>query len=1359
MRRFLAVFLAISIFFSLGSTVWADGSVTLSISAEKTTVRPGDEVTFTISVNNTTGTTIGTVGFNLDIPQGFTYVSSNIVSLSKFKGQTGYNSDEGNAAFTSSGGTITDTKWDVMTLTLRAEESLTVGEHTVGFKDDSDLIVGDEMGVDLPGLTTASAAITVPKASSSLAISGNMNKTYDGRAVDDPSVTTNGDQSKVTFLYYTDERCTIQTDTTNSGAAGAGQAPKNAGTYWVEATLPESGSAQSAKASKSFTISPADYTFDYTHPNTTVTVGDSHPTPNSNVKGSGAGEDVTGTLTWYTNSGRTVLANGNFDSAGSTTLYWRFVASHKNFVTTPKEGSTVFTVQTQPLHKFTEGFDAAATAKYEDKAFSRAATLADGSGAAISYSSSNEKIATVDASGNVTLKGAGTATITAVAEASAGYARTTISYTLTITPKTLVADDLEYKSGNKSKTYDGTTTAQEITVGVKSGSLVNSSDTVTVRGTAVYNDKNVASADKIIFTAEAIVDGNYRLSAGARLEITKDVSIATRPITVTVVPATRKYGEINPAFTATLANGYTLGQSDNISSLNLTLVSTADENSAVGSYDVTGSGSNANYTVQVKGVKALTVTKANPTYSVPATQQIKVGSSLEKFMEIAQNKGAGIGGAEVTGTVTWYSNTNRTVEAKESDIHSLAVNASKTLYWKFVPDNKNYADMIGQTSFKIVEGDPQKITFAETEVSVAYGDGSVIKVPVHTNDKDQTIADGGAITYGSSDSSIAAVNRTTGEVTIKKVGNVIITAKAAAVPGKYAEGTGSYILTITPRPVTVVVDAATRPFGKANPIFSAQLKSGSTMATGETVDDLGLGLYSDANEVSDVGEYEIKGDGVYNGNYAVTIENGNKLTVTQADLIIPEQSVALKYVTSGMSGEISLAGLLPANAGGNVSYVKGTEDTGSSGITVNAFALDATSGKLTYELSGGAVDKSVTLSAIIRSKNYADSIVNVVITLTDKNVPKAVANAITTTYNGATVEKSIIAGTATFDGKEVLGSWDWKGGTNVKNVVDSGPKTVVFTPADTGSFTPVEYTIQVIINKADITGEPSYKTVITGQTLKEAGLGIGTLTPANGTLRWDLPDDTPVVPNTPYTWIYTPADRENYNEKTGTIILNKKNSGSQIGSGSESGDRDDDEENESLYRPGEQSFWNDVSDLIKNAKNGDVVRVHARGYDRMPWSVMETLRQNSGVTLLIDWNGGKTITIPGNKALSEVNRLYYPLSYLQGVDFGDVKIDPSKLNPSMGGFWSIDAPLEADKIQTEFGKPEITDARRGTAENEDMMARGIEKTIPGVYELEKTSDRISGVVITLTMLLLGVAATGGFWYWKRRDWKNNQQRC
>ena len=70
MRKFLSVFLAILIFFSLGSMAWADGSVTLSISAEKTTVQPGDEVTLTISVNNTTGTTIGTVGFNLDIPQG-----------------------------------------------------------------------------------------------------------------------------------------------------------------------------------------------------------------------------------------------------------------------------------------------------------------------------------------------------------------------------------------------------------------------------------------------------------------------------------------------------------------------------------------------------------------------------------------------------------------------------------------------------------------------------------------------------------------------------------------------------------------------------------------------------------------------------------------------------------------------------------------------------------------------------------------------------------------------------------------------------------------------------------------------------------------------------------------------------------------------------------------------------------------------------------------------------------------------------------------------------------------------------------------------------------------------------------------
>ena len=78
-------------------------------------------------------------------------------------------------------------------------------------------------------------------------------------------ITASYDASSYTCTYYTDAGCTDMT-TTADGAATNGGVPKNAGTYYVKAVVPENGNYAGAEAETSFTIAPlpADLTWSKT---------------------------------------------------------------------------------------------------------------------------------------------------------------------------------------------------------------------------------------------------------------------------------------------------------------------------------------------------------------------------------------------------------------------------------------------------------------------------------------------------------------------------------------------------------------------------------------------------------------------------------------------------------------------------------------------------------------------------------------------------------------------------------------------------------------------------------------------------------------------------------------------------------------------------------------------------------------------------------------------------------------------------------------------------------------------------------------------------------------------------------------
>ena len=1322
-KKILSIVLVFALVFSNLATIalaaYPGESVQVQVSTDKSSVQKDEEFTLTVSFDKDI-VKLGNLMIKMD------YDESKVSFVSAAAGDMGRNAEDLEEA----GNKFVVFLWD--TDTTGVDYTAGTVAYSVTFKATAAgtaaniapaAVINDGDFADATGVqnnipfTIKNATVGLVLPAQTITITGDTGKTYDGTPVTDPAVAKDSTDGTVTYKYYTNEECT---------AGETSTPPTNAGNYWVKATVSGSTThADATSAAKSFTISPADYTFNYAV-TATATVGSAMPATDNSAKAAGVGsEKVAGTLAWYTDGDCTASASGTFADIGTETLYWKFTPAdtETNYKTDAKTGSTTFTITALPSQVFADGFTAAETKTYgTDSDFTRAASLTTGNGA-ITYSSSNETVATVDNSGKVTIQGAGTANITATAAQTATYAKTTVSYTLTVNPKTLSAGDLKFDTTDLSKTYDGTTNSSA-KVKVKGASLVKAEDEVTVPGSAAYNSKDVASANSITFTTNAITTGNYSLAAGLTVTITnaqnENVKIDKRSVTITVNEVQRPYGEANPTFTGTVTSG-TLGAGDNYDDLHMTFytASEVNETSPVGTYHVHGDFGNSNYTGTVIGTDKLKVVPATPTYTVPTTQGIKVGSALSVFTSIAPANATGVGGATVAGTTTWYSDEARNTEAQGSDVSGLAVDATKTLYWKFVPGDTNYEAVTGSTLFTIVEGDPQTLTFATPDsVTKTYGDAEFTNAAANNRE------DGGAITYASNNTAVATVDDT-GKVTIKKAGTAVITATAAAVPGTYAQGVMSYTLTVNPKAITVTVQQAERKFGEANPTFAIETPVSGVLVGSDTVDSLGLGLQCEANATSPVGSYNVVGDGSYNANYAITINGTGKLNVTKADApTIGTQTIKHKYSLTGAQ-TIDFPAGLPAQKGTTNYSI--SDISNASGVLSGDPTVDPSTGKVSYTLAGQAsytAGKQATFKVTATMQNYQDAVVDYTVLLINKDAPTVSANNITVIYTGEPVSKDRITGSATFgEGAEqvtVEGAWKWKDGQALTDAADSGSKTVVFVPTDTINYDTVETTLTLTINKADVTGEPSFtKITQSGKTLADAALAKNTLTPAEGTLKWNDPVETVVVANTEYGWTFTP-DNPNYNVKTGTFKPYPKSSGAVI-------------------IVTENDFWQDVQRQIKASKEGSVIEINTYNYDQMPWYIMRDL--NSGkVGMIINWNGGREIYIPAGEALKpESGRLYYPLSYLTTI----YNVAPDSVNPATGGDWyTLNAPINA-------GSSAITSANDGF--NPDLSEKDIAlmlpeapaDTMPSVGAASHSGTGIFAVVVA-------AAAVAGIFYFKKR---------
>lgn len=202
-------------------------------------------------------------------------------------------------------------------------------------------------------------------------------------------------------------------------------------------------------------------------------------------------------------------------------------------------------------------------------------------------------------------------------------------------------------------------------------------------------------------------------------------------------------------------------------------------------------------------------------------------------------------------------------------------------------------------------------------------------------------------------------------------------------------------LTVTPEP------NQSKKFGEEDPTMLSYLPTGAV----EYQNPDFTGKLSRA-EGDAVGQYDItlgdlalKDNGAFKAsNYTLKLNSTPvKFEIKKADApTLPDISVSQKYtVTTEQSKDIGRAGM-PEKAGA-LTYTKGTASKAGS-VKIDSWSVDSTTGKVSYKLSNGAADDTVTLPVIIGSVNYENSTVNVKITLTKPSYSGGGSGSYTPSY-------------------------------------------------------------------------------------------------------------------------------------------------------------------------------------------------------------------------------------------------------------------------------------------------------------------------------------------------------------------------
>jgi len=186
------------------------------------------------------------------------------------------------------------------------------------------------------------------------------------------------------------------------------------------------------------------------------------------------------------------------------------------------------------------------------------------------------------------------------------------------------------------------------------------------------------------------------------------------------------------------------------------------------------------------------------------------------------------------------------------------------------------------------------------------------------------------------------------------------------------------------------------------------------------------------------------------------------------------------------------------------------------------------------------------------------------------------------------------------------------------------------------------------------------------------------------------------------------------------------------------------QDTDDLQLPSAQAdFWDAAAAVVRDAPEGGVIRINAKGYDKMPAGFMDALEENQQVSVLIVWNGGENILIPAGEAVEpEADRAYFPLALLeeqfpaaQHADLDGLSLDIPAL--ASGDVWNVSAPDEADVPLTDknvTGKDKgVPSADTGTSVQEKPVQE--QSSVPAASDEVQTQEKKSVVPLVLAGVL------------------------
>ena len=385
--------------------------------------------------------------------------------------------------------------------------------------------------------TAGSHKFTIKAGTSSISIIGDPSKTYDGKVVNDPAVSQSGSTGAVTYTYYTNEDCTTETTNANSGAASDGAAPKNAGDYWVTATVAASGNYGSATSvAKNFTISQKDLTDDMITLGTQATYDGTAHGPVYSVKDGTTvltkGIDYT-EISGYnsvTNVGNTTLKiSGTGNYKGTAQKDWSLVA--KDVTITPDAKSKTYGAA-DPTLTYTTSIDGDATLKGKFDAVKSGA---------LSYTGTNVGayiigIGTLKAGNNFNLKLDATTAFFTINQATPVITATT--------PRQLVNNGVEVDISDWAS-FTNTDSDAKLTY-----TLGSAPAGITLAGNKLKAASSVAAGATFEIKVNAYGTHNFT----APTEFTIHVTVVNKKdagVSITTPPTSKTYGDANFTVTAT----------------------------------------------------------------------------------------------------------------------------------------------------------------------------------------------------------------------------------------------------------------------------------------------------------------------------------------------------------------------------------------------------------------------------------------------------------------------------------------------------------------------------------------------------------------------------------------------------------------------------------------------------------------------------------------------------------------------------------------------------------------------------------------------------------------------------------------